>query len=112
MMMTKQTLRTWMTVLALGIATPVLVVGCGSTPTRESPGQFVDDATITTKVKAAFVADKTVSALNIAVETYKGTVQLSGFAKSQDEINQAVALARGVTGVQAVKNSIQLKAAQ
>ena len=110
--MNKQTLRTWMTALALGIATPVLVVGCASTPTQESAGQYVDDTTITTKVKAAFVGDKTVSAMAINVETFKGTVQLSGFANNQTEINQAAALARSVTGVKAVKNDIRLKAAQ
>lgn len=110
--MNKQTLRTWLAALALGIAAPVLVVGCASTPTKESAGEYVDDATITTKVKAAFVADKAVSAMAINVETFKGTVQLSGFANSQNEINQAVALARSVKGVKAVKNDIRLKAAQ
>lgn len=98
--------------VALGVGTPFVLAACGSTPTHESTGQYVDDATITTKVKAAFVADKTVSAMDIKVVTYKGTVQLSGFAKSQAEINQAVAIARGVKGVQAVKNDIHLKAAQ
>ena len=110
--MNRQTLRIWMTAVALGIATPVLVVGCASTPTQESTGQYVDDTTITAKVKAAFLADKSVSAMAINVETFKGTVQLSGFANSQNEINQAVAVARSVTGVKAVKNDIRLKAAQ
>ena len=50
--------------------------------------------------------------MDVKVETYKGTVQLSGFAKSQSEINQAVSVARGVVGVQSVKNDILLKAAQ
>ena len=110
--MNKSTLRSLTLAAALGVAAPILLTACGSTPTRESPGQYVDDATITTKVKAAFVADKTVSAMNVGVETYKGTVQLSGFAKSQAEINQATTIARGVVGVQAVKNDILLKAAQ
>ncbi len=110
--MKTSTLRTLTLAAALGIAAPVLLTACGSTPTRESPGQYVDDATITTKVKSAFVADKTVSAMDVKVETYKGTVQLSGFAKSQAEINQASSIARGVTGVEAVKNNILLKAAQ
>ena len=110
--MNRQNLRIWMTAVALGIATPVLVVGCASTPTQESTGQYVDDTTITTKVKAALLADKAVSSMAINVETFKGTVQLSGFANSQNEINQAVAVARSVTGVKAVKNDIRLKAAQ
>ncbi len=110
--MKNSTLRSIALAAFIGIGSPVLLSACGSTPTRESPGQYVDDATITTKVKAEFVADKTVDATNINVETYKGTVQLSGFAKNQAEINKAVQIARGVTGVQSVKNDIRLKAAQ
>ncbi len=110
--MNKSTLRSIALAAAVGIASPVLLAACGSTPTRESPGQYVDDSTITTKVKSEFVADKTVDATNIKVETYKGTVQLSGFAKSQAEINRAVQIARNVSGVQSVKNDVLLKSAQ
>ncbi len=97
---------------ALAVGTPFVLSACGSQPTKESTGQYFDDATISTKVKSQFVTDKLVSASDIKVETYKGTVQLSGFARSQAEINQAVAIAKGVTGVQSVKNDILLKAAQ
>jgi hyperosmotically inducible protein len=110
--MNNSTLRSIALAAVLGLASPVVLTACGSTPTRESPGQYVDDTTITTKVKADFVADKTVDATDIKVETYKGTVQLSGFAKSQAEINRAVQIARNVTGVQSVKNDILLKARQ
>ena len=110
--MKSSTLRSVVLATAIGISTALVLAACSATPTRESTGQFVDDATITTKVKSAFVADKTVSAMDVKVETFKGTVQLSGFAKTQAEINQAVSIARGVTGVQSVKNDILLKAAQ
>ena len=110
--MNHSTLRSIALAAAIGISAPVMLTACGSTPTRESPGQFVDDAAITTKVKSDFVLDKTVDATNIKVETYKGTVQLSGFAKSQAEINKAVQIARNVTGVQSVKNDVLLKANQ
>jgi osmotically-inducible protein OsmY len=110
--MNNSTLRNIALAAVLGIASPVLLSACGSTPTRESTGQYVDDSTITTKVKTEFVTDKTVDSTNIKVETFKGTVQLSGFAKSQAEINRAVQIARNVTGVQSVKNDILLRAAQ
>lgn len=112
--MKNSTLRSITFAAAFGIASPVLLGACSTTPssTRESPGQYVDDATITTKIKGDFVLDKTVDATNISVETYKGTVQLSGFAKSQAEINKAVQIARNVSGVQSVKNNILLKSAQ
>lgn len=98
--------------LSAALGCTVLATGCSSTPTRESTGEAVDDTWITTKVKAKFVEDKDVSALNIAVETFKGTVQLSGFANSVDERERAVELARGIKGVKSVKNDIRLKSAQ
>lgn len=110
--MKTSTLRSVTLAVVIGVGSPLLLAACGSTPTRESPGQYIDDAAITTKVKSSFVADKTVDAVDIKVETYKGTVQLSGFAKSQAEINKAVEIARGVTGVTTVKNDILLKARQ
>jgi hyperosmotically inducible protein len=110
--MKNSTLRSLTLAAVIGIASPMVLTACGSTRTSESTGQYVDDATITTKVKTDFVADKTVDATNIKVETYKGTVQLSGFAKSQAEINRAVQIARNVAGVQSVKNDVLLKAAQ
>ena len=75
---------------------------------EKSAGQTIDDATITTKVKAKFVDDKTVSAMNIKVNTFQGTVQLSGFAKSAEEAERAAQIARGVSGVKMVKNDIRL----
>jgi osmotically-inducible protein OsmY len=61
-------------------------------------------------VKAKFANDQTVSAMSISVETLKGTVQLSGFAKTLDEKMQAEKLARSVSGVVAVKNDIVVRA--
>jgi len=85
------------------------IVGCSSTPTRESTGEYLDDAAITTKVKAAFAADPTVKATEINVETYKGNVQLSGFVAQPQDAQRAAELARGVKGVTAVKNDIRVK---
>ncbi len=92
---------------ALGCA--LLSSACSSTPTQASLGETVDDSWITTKVKTAFVDDKAVSALNIQVETFKGNVQLSGFANSGDERRRAEELASAVKGVKSVKNDIRLK---
>jgi len=83
--------------------------GCASTPTRESTGEYVDDSTITAKVKAALVRDPIVKALDVKVETFKGAVQLSGFVNSEAEKTQAVNLAAAVSGVTSVKNDIVVK---
>lgn len=85
------------------------LAACGGSPTRESTGEYIDDTAITTKVKAAFVQDKLVSAGDIKVETFKGSVQLSGFADSPAEIQQAVSVASKVPGVKSVRNDIRLK---
>jgi len=88
----------------------VLLTGCASNnPAPKTVGEVVDDAWITTKVKAAFVEDPTVRALAINVDTFKGVVQLSGFANSSAEIQRASEIARGIKGVQSVKNDIRLK---
>jgi osmotically-inducible protein OsmY len=98
--------------LCLMLGASLVSVGCSGNPTRASTGQYIDDATITTKVKAKMVEDPAVSALNIKVETFRGTVQLSGFANNATEVNRAVEIARSTDGVQSVKNDIRLKTAQ
>ncbi|MCX7173381.1 MAG: BON domain-containing protein [Proteobacteria bacterium] len=83
--------------------------GCASTSTQESTGQYFDDSAITTKVKAAIFNDPTLKSAEINVETFKGRVQLSGFVISRESIDQAVAVAKGVSGVASVKNDMRLK---
>ncbi|TQK05196.1 BON domain-containing protein [Herbaspirillum sp. SJZ107] len=82
----------------------VSVVACAPTATREGTGEYVDDSVITAKVKAAYAADPTVKATQVQVETFKGTVQLSGFVDSPESARRAVELARGIKGVKSVKN--------
>lgn len=94
---------------AILAVTLVSVVGCASTSQKEGTGEYIDDAVITTKVKAALIEDPMTKAYQINVETYKGVVQLSGFVNSYDEANRAVQLARGVKGVTSVKNDMRLK---
>lgn len=74
-----------------------------------SVGQFVDDATVTARVKTSFATDDTVKARNIKVETTKGVVHLSGEAHSQQEVDRALALAREVSDVKSVTQDIVIK---
>jgi len=87
----------------------VSVVGCASTSKSEGTGEYVDDSVITTKVKAAIFNEPGLKSFEINVETYKGTVQLSGFVNSQADINKAVEVARSVKGVVSVKNNMRVK---
>ena len=85
------------------------VVGCSSTPTRESTGEYVDDAAITAKVKAAIFNEPTLKSTEINVETFKGDVQLSGFVAQPADAQKAADVARGIKGVSSVKNDIRVK---
>jgi len=87
----------------------VVTAGCSVARNQETVGSYIDDAGITTAVKAKFAEDKTVAATSISVETLNGTVQLSGFAKSQAEKDQAETLARNTKNVRAVRNSIVVR---
>ncbi|MBS0550912.1 MAG: BON domain-containing protein [Proteobacteria bacterium] len=84
-------------------------VGCAVTRDQSTVGEYVDDATITTRVNANFAEDPTVSARAISVETLCGTVQLSGFAKSATEKSHAEKIARSTSGVKGVKNDIVVR---
>ena len=80
---------------------------CAVASGRESGGQYVDDATITTKVKTSLAADVGLKPANqIHVETYHNVVQLSGFVDTTAHKAEAENVARGVEGVRDVKNDI------
>ncbi len=85
------------------------IVGCSSTGTRESTGEYVDDSVVTGKVKAAIFNEPSLKATEINVETYKGDVQLSGFVAQAQDAQKAAEVARGVKGVNSVKNDIRVK---
>jgi len=95
---------------ALFIAlTLITAAGCASTRTQEATGEYVDDTVITSKVKAAILAEPSLSSAEINVETFKGVVQLSGFVNSSADITKAIEVARGITGVTSVKNDMRHK---
>jgi len=76
----------------------------------DTTGQYLDDATITTKVKASFAGDKWVKGRDISVRSDHGVVDLTGNVNSKDESNRATALATNVTGVRAVHNNLTVNA--
>jgi hyperosmotically inducible protein len=87
----------------------ITLVACSSTRTHESTGEYVDDSVITTKVKSLLAEDDFFKSFQISVETYKGTVQLSGFVNSQQAVDKAGQIARSVQGVKSVKNNLIVK---
>ena len=95
--------------VALALAVTATMDGCAETRTHEATGQYVDDSVITGKVKAAIAGESSLKVSEINVETFKGVVQLSGFVSQASDIPKAASIARGVAGVQSVKNSLQVK---
>lgn len=95
--------------LTLAALTVLTTAGCAVTRGQETVGAYVDDTAITTAVKARFVENQQVDAMAISVETLKGTVMLSGFAKNANEKTTAEALARKVEGVRTVRNEIVVR---
>jgi len=87
----------------------ITLVACASTRTHESTGEYVDDSVITTKVKTLLARDDFFKSFQIGVETYKGVVQLSGFVNSQQAADKAGQIARGVQGVNSVRNNLIVK---
>ena len=98
--------------LAVAVAlAAALGAGCASDPqNRQSTGAVLDDAALTAKVKTAIATDAGArTAAQVNVETFKGTVQLSGFVDNQDAAQKAVDAAKKVGGVKAVKNDLRIR---
>ena len=87
----------------------VSALGCATQSEPQSPGAYMDDSWITTKVKTAILNEPSLKVMQINVETYKGVVQLSGFVDSAASQAKAVEVARSVQGVTSVKNDLRLR---
>jgi osmotically-inducible protein OsmY len=94
---------------SFAVASVALLAACAGSPRTESTGEYVEDSVLTGRVKAAILAEPSLRSMEINVETFKGRVQLSGFVNSQADIDRAVAMVRGMSGVSSVKNDMRLK---
>src|SRR5579885_3669058 len=98
--------------LIMALIFAVVLIGCAGNRTHESTGQYIDDSTITTKVKTALFADPEVSGLDVKVETVKLVVRLSRFVNDQRELTRAVEIARSVDGFRRVENKLSVMGSQ
>ncbi len=85
------------------------IQGCTATDTRRSAGETMDDGALTAKVKTALLQDKDVSGLAVNVNSYRGVVQLTGFVDDDSQRSKAESIAKEVSGVESVKNDLQIK---
>jgi len=87
----------------------IVLASCAMFSGRETAGQYLDDTTITSAVKAKILSDSSLKVLEINVETMQGVVQLSGFVDQAQSKTKAEALARQVKGVKAVKDNLVVR---
>jgi hyperosmotically inducible protein len=101
-----RTIRTssWLAVTVACLATTLAMPAFA----QKTTGEHVDDGTIAATIKAGLLDNKATSSMQINVESYKGTVQLSGFVESQEEKDAAGKVARDVKGVTKVINSLAI----
>ena len=95
-------------IVILGMAMGCALAACAQTqaPAHESTGNYVDDATITTKVKAAILADSSLKVFDIHVVSNHDVVQLTGFVRSHQMVNHANDVVSQVAGVVGVQNDL------
>ena len=93
----------------MALALTTSLAACEAISGRETVGEYVDDATITTKVKAAMFDDSLLKVMQIGVETMQNVVQLSGFVDSEQTKARAGERARSVEGVREVKNDLVVR---
>jgi len=93
-------------------AVTLLATGCNLMKGKETTGQYVDDATVSTRAKAALVKDSTVSASDFNIDVYKGNVTLTGVAKNAAEVNRAIDDIKRVDGVVQRQNATRLATAE
>ena len=92
------------------VLAPVAAYAADPDTNRSKPATFVKDSVITTKIKTKLAAEHLGSAKHIKVNTDRnGVVWLSGTANSQEEVNQAVTIARNTEGVKSVKNELKVQ---
>lgn len=86
-----------------------MAAACTTSPSARPVGVALDDTLISTRVKTALAGDPEVKARDVQVETFRGTVQLSGFVDSREDIQRAIDIAKRVEGVQDVQNKMTVK---
>jgi hyperosmotically inducible periplasmic protein len=98
------------TCFVLGAALAPVAFAADSDTDRNKPATFVKDSAITTKIKTKLAADNPASMATIHVDTDKdGIVWLSGTAKTQQDVDKAVSIAKNTEGVKSVKNDVKVQ---
>jgi osmotically-inducible protein OsmY len=111
----KAVIKTMMLVVVCVASGAAGIVGCEREPkvggrpaNQRTAGEELDDNTLTANVKEALHANP-LKFPDVQVTSYRGVVQLSGFANTRDEKSRADNIAKAVPGVKKVENNITVK---
>jgi osmotically-inducible protein OsmY len=94
------------TSMGIALALSLSLLACAPTGTGQSTGAYIDDMSITTRVKAAILNDPDLKVAEINVETRENAVKLSGFVNSEAMVIHATTVAARVAGVKSVRNDL------
>lgn len=95
--------------LVLAALLGVGLAACTSVPTQQPTEEAIEDGIVTARVKAALVDDPVTKVHSINVETFKGTVQLSGFVETDEARNRALQLVKDINGVRNVRDALEVR---
>jgi hyperosmotically inducible protein len=90
--------------------TTIATSGCSHSQYRRSSGEYMDDKTLTARVKTALIRAPNVSAAQVHVDAYQGVVALNGFVDTPEQKSRAEEVTRQVSGVREVKNNLVVRA--
>lgn len=93
----------------LALAMVLFAVSACRTPAGRTSGEVVDDAAITTKVKAKLYEDNILRGIAVSVETFDREVTLTGAVDTNEQKTRAEDIAKSVDGVKKVNNLLKIK---
>jgi osmotically-inducible protein OsmY len=99
----------WTLFTSLSLVALTGIVGCAGDRYSRSTGEYIDDKAVDMRVKSALADNPDYKFGDVKVTSYRGTVQLSGFANNPDMKAKAEDIARRVEGVRVVENNISIK---
>lgn len=102
--------RTKLSALLATIAlSGLLLVGCAPTPRQQPTEEAIEDGVVTARVKTRLIEDPVTKMHHIGVDTFKGTVHLSGFVETEQARARALQIARDTEGVKDVKDAMEVR---
>jgi osmotically-inducible protein OsmY len=94
--------------LSVALLAMLVLAACSSGVARTA-GESIDDATITTQIKAKLATEKMSTLTKVEVDTNHRTVYLNGLVDSEEMKQRASNIAWSVKGVNAVVNNLSVK---